>query len=267
MRAFKLFLIVLLIPLLALSIFLIVKIYRKHKSSNATERANGGSQEKSNDGKRNLNKSVSIISNLNKDIKEYKKMIEAKSNVTVVDVPLENCSEIMMKNKQKFYRNNNTVLVNAADSRFETWGGGINKVISNFVLNKNGVTNNKWTGLMSPVKYPKDTRIKISNFKNGYVLHLVGLQAKELQRLNLKIEDIEEYIISLYLNGLDGVESMIGQGNVLLCFVSTGVFANDGVDSKGKRFSKNEFALRAKLACFKAIQKYNGKLNIVLNLR
>lgn len=268
MRSLKLFLIILLIPLLALSIFFIHRIYKKHKSSTNTKGTNGDIQERSNDNTGNQrNKDSAEISNLNNDIKEYRNRVEAKPNVTIVDVSVEKCSKIVMKNKQKFYQNKNTVLVNAANTNFQTGGGGLNNAITDFVKNKNGVTNNKWTELGLPLKYNYDNRIKISKFANGYVLHLVGLQAGELKDLNLKIEDVEKYLINLYLNGLKEIESIIKQGNVLLCCVSTGIYAYDGVDSKGKSFSKKEFILRAKLACLKAVYKYNGNLNIVLNFR
>ncbi|KCZ78697.1 hypothetical protein H311_00265, partial [Anncaliia algerae PRA109] len=83
--------------------------------------------------------------------------------------------------------------------------------------------------------------------------------------IKMKIEDVDEYLIGLYLAGLTEIEKILPQGNVLLCCVSEGIYASNGVDFKGVNFTRDEFVLRAKRGRLIAIKRYEGTLNIVIN--
>ncbi|KCZ78698.1 hypothetical protein H311_00266 [Anncaliia algerae PRA109] len=207
-----------------------------------------------------------IVSKLSNEVDKMEKLLEKKPNVTMVKISLDSCHNIIMKNNEKFYKKGNVAIVNAADAKFNTEATGFNSQVRGFVADKNGTSGYNWNNLrdISTSKY--SDRIRISSFNDGYVLHLVGLQMKELQKLQLKIEDVDEYLIGLYLNGLTEIEKLIPKGNVLMFCDFKYFYTMTGFDCDGVKFYKEEFTLRTKLACFTAVNRYKGKLKIVLNL-
>lgn len=237
-------------------IFMLLK-YSKSKSSERSDKAKKTEQEQK---CRKL-----IISYLKKDIEENKKILEKKPNVTFTRTKVKECTTIKMKNGKPFYVKDQTVLVNAANTKFKINRGGLNKGITDFVSTKNGIFNGRWRNLFAPEISKYKDRIRISKFNYGYILHLVGLQASELEGIKMKIEDVDEYLIGLYLTGLSEIEKILPRGNVLLCCVSEGIYASDGVDFQGVNFTQDEFILRAKRARLIAVVRYEGTLNIVIN--
>ncbi|KCZ75762.1 hypothetical protein H311_03253 [Anncaliia algerae PRA109] len=198
---------------------------------------------------------------------------------------------ITLYEKGKFYEKGKTVIVNAANSQFSTGGGRLNKAVTDFVKSKNGVKNGEWKHLREIECDNEDYsgRIGVSEFDYGYVLHIVGLNAKDLKDGNIPIGKVEDYIYKLYKYAFIGIKEILegrekeseeeseqeseeesegnDLGNVLVCFVSNGIYACSDEDKDGTKFSGNEFALRAQIGCLKAIKKYSKGLNIVLNSR
>ncbi|KCZ78103.1 hypothetical protein H311_00873, partial [Anncaliia algerae PRA109] len=98
--------------------FMLLK-YSKPKSSERSDKAKKTEQEQK---CRKL-----IISELKKDIEENKKILEKKPNVTFIRTNVKECATIKMKNGKNFYVKDQTVLVNAANTKFEINMGGLNK--------------------------------------------------------------------------------------------------------------------------------------------
>lgn len=72
-------------------------------------------------------------------------------------------------------------------------------------------------------------------------------------------------MFNLYLKAFKEIERRIPNGNVMLFFISTRNYAIDAIDNLQVNFTSKEFIQRAKLACYKAIKRYKGNLNIILN--
>ncbi|KCZ80513.1 hypothetical protein H312_02075, partial [Anncaliia algerae PRA339] len=97
------------------------------------------------------------------------------------------------------------------------------------------------------------------------IIHIHGIKAKELENLKLSLEEFELYMFNLYLKAFKEIERRIPNGNVMLFFISTRNYAIDAIDNLQVNFTSKEFIQRAKLACYKAIKRYKGNLNIILN--
>lgn len=191
--------------------------------------------------------------------------------------------KISLPNKKNFYEKGKTVIVNAANNHFSIGGGRLNKAVTDFVISRKGIKDGEWKDFRiiecDNKKY--NGRIGVSEFDHGYVLHIVGLNAKDLKDDNIPIRKVDDYIYKLYKYAFKGIKEILEErkkeleeeseendlGNVLVCFVSNGNYACDGKDKDGTEFSGKEFALRAQNGCLRAIKKHSAGLNIVLNLR
>lgn len=172
-----------------------------------------------------------------------------------------------LKNGERFFVKKKTVILNAANPEFRPTfhGDNLNSSLSRFLNGMGGIEKLNWKGLTKLRKSTYTKRMRISYFNYGWVFHLLGIKADELQELGLSLEEFEEYLFNLYLKCFEEIIKLVPNGNVMVFFISTHEFAFDSIDNLQVEFTEKEFILRAKLACYRAIKRYKDRLNFILN--
>lgn len=137
--------------------------------------------------------------------------------------------------------------------------------------NRGGITNDQWFNLRQLIDTRNlNNRIYLSSYKFGLILHIDGLKASDIKKENLELKDVSSFIRNLVLTGLNNKIFDFKNHVFIVPYISNAYYAQDGEDIKGVKFTKEEFALKAKIGVCHAILDYSksGKTNkIIFNIK
>lgn len=241
--------------------FLLIKIMLNKKSDDLSEEAENFDKKAEKDRKNEIQK-------IEKQIIEIKAELKRKGIKTERLNIGKEFDEYLRKNNALF-RNKKIVLINAANESFSPGAGGLNNAVTQYVRNKGGLDgDHKWNGFEKLYIKGFPNRAAFSRYSGGYVLHIVGFKASELQTIKLNIESVSTQTKTLLLKSLIRfANKFIFEVRVFFVpFISSKIFAGSGKDAKGIAFSTKEFKLRAMLGVYQFLNEYNGNYGeVILN--
>ena len=160
----------------------------------------------------------------------------------------------------------NVVLFNVANDLLEIGDRGLNGGLTEYAKANDGIERTRYKEVWKNLKdldgnrirpnkqgYPVGT-LAFSEFKYGYILHIVGPKRSETNNLGIKTsDDLLNFMTELYLKSLRPIIEKKNTKFILMARVSTEIFAKYGIKGKNTNFEREEFKTACNLGLLKAV--------------